>query len=91
VDRALAACQQLYPTWATLPEAVQEILANMMFNCGMATLARFVGLRAAVARHDWPSAADAMQDSRWFHQVGARSQRLVAAMHAVGKDARSSA
>jgi lysozyme len=83
LNHALAACQTLFPTWATCPETVQEILANMAFNLGTTRLARFRDLRAAVARHDWEAAADAMVDSARYHQVGERSKRLVS-RHADG-------
>ena len=83
LDTAIADCQQLYPTWRTLPAVVQEILVQMCFNLGKTRLARFVVLRAAIARHAWPAAAAAMEDSAWYTQVGDRSKRLVAAMRAV--------
>ena len=35
---------------------------------------------AAVKSRDWETAADEMKDSRWYHQVGGRSVRLVQRM-----------
>jgi GH24 family phage-related lysozyme (muramidase) len=83
VQQAVFNCQMLFASWQDFPAAVQEVLANMMFNLGASGLARFRDLRAAVARHDWQAAADAMVASAWYHQVGERSQRLVAAMRSV--------
>lgn len=85
IAKALQDCHALWPAFATYPEAVQQILANMAFNLGRARLAGFRDVRAAVERHDWAAAADAMVDSQWYQQVGLRSQRLVAQMRAVAK------
>jgi len=60
-----------------LPAEAQEILVNMMFNLGRPRLSRFVRFRAALEERDWLKASEEMKDSRWYHQVGNRSIRLV--------------
>ena len=43
-------------------------------------MAKFVKMIAAVKRHDWKGAADEMENSLWFRQVGSRGQELVQRM-----------
>ena len=73
----------IFPGYFELPEEVQQILANMMFNMGATRLSKFVKLRSAVAAHDWEEAAVQMKDSKWYEQVTKRADRLIARMEAV--------
>ena len=52
-------------------------------ECLLCRLSRFVKLRRAVEAHNWEEAAQEMEDSRWFGQVGARARELVARMRTV--------
>ena len=83
IDMTLNECCRLYPDFYDLPEEVQLIIANMMFNLGTTRLSKFKGMKAGVDARDWEKAADEMVDSRWYGQVGNRSKRLVARMRAV--------
>ena len=77
IEIVLSDCNKLYPDFEDLPEEVQQIIANMMFNLGRPRLSKFVGMKRGVDAKDWDSAADEMVDSRWYRQVGARADRLV--------------
>ena len=55
----------------------QNVLINMCFNMGYAKLAEFKNFLAAISERDFETAAAEMEDSKWFHQVGLRSKRLV--------------
>lgn len=70
--------------WESLPEEVKQIVANMMFNMGRPRLSKFKNFRSAIIRRDWMEAANQMEDSRWYNQVGNRSVRLVTRMRSVG-------
>ena len=70
-------CKVLYKFWEELPEEVQEILVNMMFNLGRPRLTKFKNMYAALEMGDWKKAAVEGRDSRWYHQVGNRSERLM--------------
>ena len=74
----------IFPGYFELPEEVQQILANMMFNMGATRLMKFKKLRAAIAIEDWEEAAVQMKDSKWYDQVTNRADRLIARMEAVG-------
>ena len=59
-----------------LPEAIQRVIVNMCFNLGGTRLSKFKNMLAACRSHNWQEMARQMQDSRWYYQVGRRSQEL---------------
>lgn len=83
VQVTLDECQRLYSDFDELPEEVQLIIANMMFNMGRPRLSQFKMMKACVDDRDWPGAADQMMDSKWYRQVTNRADRLVTRMRAV--------
>tara|TARA_R100000742_G_C4248468_1_gene67063 strand:- start:41 stop:484 length:444 start_codon:yes stop_codon:yes gene_type:complete len=83
VETVLSECKTLYSNFELLPEEVQLIIANMMFNMGRPRLSKFVGMRAAVDSGDWHRAAVEMVDSKWYQQVTNRADRLVQRMRAI--------
>ena len=83
VKTVIADCHKLYSDFDDLPEEVQRIIANMMFNMGRPRLSKFKGMKRGVDARDWNAAADEMVDSRWYRQVTKRAQRLVDRMRAV--------
>ena len=80
VDVVLEECKKLLPSFEVLPEEVQLIIANMMFNMGRPRLSGFKNFLAAVAISNWQEAANQMVDSRWYRQVTNRAERLVKRM-----------
>ena len=85
LDIAEGECYTLYGegTFRELPDEVQQILVNMMFNMGRPRLSKFKGMKAGVDARDWNKAADEMVDSRWYTQVPNRARRLVDRMRAL--------
>ena len=83
IQIVLSDCEHLYPDFDGLPEEVQRIIANMMFNMGRPRLSKFKGMKAGVDARDWNKAADEMVDSRWYRQVTNRAERLVERMRNV--------
>lgn len=83
VQITIGECEKLYEGFSELPEEVQHILANMMFNMGRPRLSGFKKFNAAVEAGEWEEAAEEMIDSRWYRQVTNRADRLVARMRAV--------
>jgi lysozyme len=83
VQTVLDECKVLYEDFDDLPEEVQQIVANMMFNMGRPRLSKFKGMKAGVDARDWDRAADEMVDSGWYRQVTNRADRLVQRMRAV--------
>ena len=83
IQVVLSDCEHLYPDFNELPEEVQRIIANMMFNMGRPRLSKFKGMKSGVDARDWQKAADEMVDSRWYRQVTKRADRLVERMRNV--------
>tara|TARA_E500000081_G_C5972545_1_gene278773 strand:+ start:119 stop:586 length:468 start_codon:yes stop_codon:yes gene_type:complete len=84
VQSVINDCNKLYEDFEDLPEEVQQIIANMMFNMGYTRLSKFKGMKRGVDSLNWNQAADEMVDSRWYRQVTNRANRLVERMRAVG-------
>ena len=86
LDTAISECELLYEdgVFRDLPDEVQQILVNMMFNMGRPRLSKFVGMKRGVDKRDWNAAADEMVDSNWYRQVTNRAARLVDRMRNVG-------
>ena len=83
VQTVLADCERLYPDFDDLPEEVQLIIANMMFNMGRPRLSQFKNFRKALEDQDWAKAAVEGRDSRWHKQVYHRAERLMVRMENV--------
>ncbi len=64
----------------SLDDARKGVIINMSFNMGVGGLLAFKHTLAAVQSGDYAGAANGMQSSAWFTQVGARAQRLVKQM-----------
>jgi len=73
----------LYPYFDELPEEAQQIISNMMFNCGLTRLKKFKKMKQAVDLKDWQEAANQMMDSKWYVQVTNRADRLVNRMREI--------
>ena len=76
---AISECSALYGagTFGALPDEVQQILVNMMFNMGRPRLSGFKKFNAAIEANDWLEAAKEGRDSRWYNQVTNRAERLM--------------
>jgi len=63
-----------------LPEIVQRVLVDMIFNLGATRFVKFKKMIAAIKTEDFNLAAAEMQDSKWFNQVGKRGETLLKMM-----------
>lgn len=52
------------------------VLENMTFNLGIAGLLKFKRTLTMIQAENYDGAAQAMLESKWADQVGARAQRL---------------
>ena len=79
LDIAIGECGTLYGegTFGDLPDEVQQVLVNMMFNMGRPRLSGFKKFNAAIEAGDWTEAAKEGRDSRWYDQVTNRAERLM--------------
>ena len=77
---AIADAELLVNNLSDHPDFVSRVLVNMAFNIGRPRLSKFKNMLAAIEAKDYNRAADEMIDSKWYHQVGRRSQELVEIM-----------
>tara|TARA_R100000322_G_C5435726_1_gene189667 strand:+ start:694 stop:1155 length:462 start_codon:yes stop_codon:yes gene_type:complete len=84
IEVTISECKELFDNFDDLPDEVQKICANMMFNMGRSRLSGFKKFRAAIADKDWLECATQMEDSRWHKQVTNRANRLIKRMESVG-------
>jgi lysozyme len=79
LDIAIGECELLYEdgVFGDLPDEVQQILVNMMFNMGRTRLSKFKKMHTAILESDWKTAAVEGRDSRWHKQVTNRAERLM--------------
>jgi lysozyme len=85
LDIAISECEKLYEegVFTDLPDEVQQILVNMMFNMGRTRLSKFKKMHAAILDGDWKEAAVEGRDSRWYKQVTNRAERLMSRLEQV--------
>lgn len=69
-----------FPWFKSLDPVRQKVMIDLRFNIGPNSLRGFTKMLAAMAQGDYNKAADEMVDSKWYHEVGTRSKRLVAMM-----------
>ena len=69
---------QGYPWYQACDPPRQDVLTELCFNMGLAKLLGFHNMLNSLISQDWNEAADELQSSAWFGQVGTRAPPLVA-------------
>jgi lysozyme len=69
--------------YSSAPEEVQNILFNMTFQMGIASVLSFKNTLAAIERKDYKAAAEGMKNSLWAKQTPVRANRLIKRMEKV--------
>jgi GH24 family phage-related lysozyme (muramidase) len=80
VDNAVAGARPVVSKFDEVNLARQIVMVDMVFNLGEAGFQNFRNAITAIGRSDFEAAANEMQDSAWFRQVGNRGPRNVLAM-----------
>lgn len=78
IAEAEEAMLRRWPWMSALPRGVYLAVLNLVFNMGAAKFAGFVQTIAALRGHNYALAADELEDSLWYRQVGNRAKRVVA-------------
>ena len=76
IERVWSQTVRGIPWISSAPGEVQEVVANMVFNMGIAGVLGFKTTLEALKAGDYRRAAAAMLDSKWAKQVGPRAERL---------------
>ena len=71
---ARVAVKRLVPNLDDMPQVVQDILCDLMFNMGVGTLSKFRNTLEAFNNEDWQRASNGLRQSKWYRQVGHRSR-----------------
>jgi lysozyme len=76
IHAATVSLESTFPWTMALDDVRREALINMTFNMGIHSLAQFKDFLGKLQAGDYSGAAQAMLQSKWADQVGARAQRL---------------
>jgi len=66
--------------WRTMDETRQRVVADMLFNMGRPTLAKFKNFLSALQEQNYERASVEMMDSNWARQVKGRADTLARMM-----------
>lgn len=80
LDKASSQVRTQLPWTINLDDARLAVLVNMAFNMGIGSLLGFKDTLALIHSGKYTAAADAMLQSKWASQVGARATRLAEQM-----------
>ena len=75
ITRIIQEALEIYPEFSTYPDNVKIVICDMLMM-GKTRYMTFKNMIKAIKEHDWVTAAHEMKDSRWYHQVGHRSEFL---------------
>jgi GH24 family phage-related lysozyme (muramidase) len=73
--------KKVFPSFASHPQHVQDVLVEMVFQIGAAKALTFKRFGAAIAASDYARAGREMLDSRWHKQTPWRVRALVAGLN----------
>lgn len=76
-ESAIKDCKKLFNNFDTIPEDIQHVLVNMMFNLGLSRFSKFKNFKAAIDVRNWKKASVEGRDSLWYRQVPNRAKRLM--------------
>lgn len=80
IAEAIADARKAVKNFDSLTPNRQAVVANMVFNLGLARFQLFVNTIQAIESRDWAGAKLHMLDSDWAEQVGSRAQELAKLM-----------
>ena len=66
-----------FPYFVDCELYVQAVLLDMTFNMGIGDISKFKDMLSACKNHDDEKMIAEMKDSRWYNQVGNRSENLI--------------
>lgn len=82
VKASVADCLRLCPDMLSWPEGPRFVLIDLHYNMGGATLRTFKNTLTCFRNRDWKQAADNLEKSKWYKQVGKRARDNCALLRA---------
>lgn len=77
IEEAVTDLRKLLDNFDSLPDHIQEVLANMRFQLGPGGIRGFKNMLGAVRGWDFDRMAKEMKDSAWYRQTTNRAERLI--------------
>jgi len=74
LDDAISIAHTIVSNFDSLPDDVQAVVIDMIFNLGASGFAKFKKLIAALTANDFKTAALEMEYSAWYNQVPNRAK-----------------
>ena len=87
IQTVIMDCKKIYDDWDHLPDEIQQICANMMFNLGYPRYSKFSKTISYIRDGKWLKASEEMLDSKWSRQLPNRSKHLSEMMASVEQKA----
>lgn len=82
LTESVSECNQLLFNFQGMPDTVQAVACDLMFNLGLPRFAEFHATIASLNAGNWKAAAANLKNSAWFHQVKTRGTDDVAILEA---------
>lgn len=80
IEECLVGLSQIFPKFSQMPEKVQCVLVDMLFNLGLTRFMQFKKMIQAVKDQDYKRAAAEMKASKWYSQVPSRADEDIKMM-----------
>jgi lysozyme len=74
LDTAISSAQDLLSNFDNINDDRQAVVVDMVFNLGADKFSQFTNTIDAIENEDWNRAADEMENSKWYDQVGSRGE-----------------
>jgi lysozyme len=83
---AISAVKTLVPNYDSLDPDAKDVLNDLCFNMGKGTLSTFHQTLADMNDSNYSAAADDLQNSKWYSQVGHRGLTIVRTLRNISGD-----
>lgn len=74
LNKVIGQALTLLPTFNTMPDSVQAVVCDMIFNLGLNGFSQFKQMIAALEEGNWKLAATCASQSKWAMQTGNRAK-----------------
>jgi lysozyme len=82
VTEAISASMSIFPNFNQMPDTVQAVVVDMMFEMGLTRFSKFVSTIAVLKAGNWKQAAIDAGNSLWAKQVPKRAAEDIALLNA---------
>ncbi|MBF0564503.1 MAG: glycoside hydrolase family protein [Nitrospirae bacterium] len=80
IENAINIVKSIFSNFDQITDDRQIVLIDLAFNMGKTTLLEFKNMIKAILSSEWEQAADDLQKSKWYNEVGRRGKCNVQAL-----------